>query len=514
MKRALISVSDKSGLVELAEELQKLGFQILTTGGSIAMLHNSGITATEVSEFTGFPEMLSGRVKTLHPAIHGGILARWDIEQHRREMQEQGLTAIDMVIVNFYPFEKALQQGADWEGLIENIDIGGPSMVRSAAKNHQFVTVVVDPQDYPEVVKQLRQNGEVSLKYRKELAVKALQLTAFYDALISSALTEYLQQKDNPELVFPEQFALALRQQTQLRYGENPHQQAALYRREPQKNPCLVDFVQLHGKPLSYNNIQDADSAWKLLFGCHQATVVAVKHCNPCGIGQDKNLITAWQKAHDSDPQSIFGGIIACNRTVSVELAEKIAGIFIEVVMAPDFDPAARQILQKKANIRLLKLPSSSIKPVSDRLTSIDGGLLYWKDLGDNAELQLQLQTGTALTASQRQDAILAWQTVALVKSNAIVLVKDGATVGIGAGQMSRVAAVRIALQQAAEKAKGAVMASDAFFPFADAVELAAAAGVKVIVQPGGSIRDNDSLTVCQQHQITMLFTGKREFNH
>lgn len=509
-KRALISVSDKSGIVELARELQGLGFEILSTGGTKKVLEEAGLPVKGVSEVTGFPEILGGRVKTLHPKIHGGILARLDQAGHHKELEEHGIIPIQIVCVNLYPFQETIaRQEASLEEAIENIDIGGPTLLRAAAKNHEHVTVLIDPADYPEVLAQLRERGEVSRETRRQLAAKAFRHTAAYDALIAEYLTGLTGEE------FPERLTVTYELQQPLRYGENPHQRAAFYR-QPLGSPSSLPYArQLHGKELSYNNINDAEAALQIVKEFSEPAAVAVKHTNPCGVGRGSTLAEAFARAYASDPVSIFGGIVALNREVDLETAKQLEEIFLEVVIARSFAPEALEVLTKKKNLRLLAIPLEAPLAGERKLTSIGGGLLVQEyDYFTLEQAQISVPTKRQPTAEEWEALRFGWKVVKHVKSNAIVVCTKEMTLGVGAGQMNRVGAAKIALEQAGEKARGAVLASDAFFPMPDTVEVAAAAGITAIIQPGGSIRDADSIQAADRHQIAMVFTGIRHFKH
>ncbi|GEL78025.1 bifunctional phosphoribosylaminoimidazolecarboxamide formyltransferase/IMP cyclohydrolase [Tenuibacillus multivorans] len=508
-KRALISVSDKTGVVDLAQQLVNQGVDIVSTGGTKKVIEEAGIHVTGISDVTGFPEILDGRVKTLHPNVHAGLLAERDEEKHLKQLVEQGVTPIDFVIVNLYPFKEAISKDeVTFNDAIENIDIGGPTMLRSAAKNHQDVTVVVDPADYERVVNSLKQDGEVPLELKQELAAKVFRHTAHYDALIAGFLTEQVGER------FPETKTMTYERKQTLRYGENPHQQAAFYQ-EPFAAPSsLSQANQLHGKALSYNNIQDADTALSIIKDFDEPTAVAVKHMNPCGVGIGNTLFDAFTRAYAADPVSIFGGIVALNRVVDVDVAGKLSSIFLEIIIAPQFTEEALAILTKKKNIRLLEVPIEMNEPL-EQVRSVSGGVLIQdEDRHVLDETDLKVVTDRELTEAEWNDLRFAWKVIKHVKSNAILLAKDSQTIGVGAGQMNRVGSAKIAAEQAGDKAKGAVMASDAFFPMSDTVEAAHEAGVRAIIQPGGSIRDDDSIHKCNELGIAMVFTGVRHFKH
>ncbi|MEW9670342.1 bifunctional phosphoribosylaminoimidazolecarboxamide formyltransferase/IMP cyclohydrolase [Ammoniphilus sp. 3BR4] len=510
MTRALISVSDKTGVVEFAKELEKLGVEIISTGGTSKLLKEQGVKVTGISEVTGFPEILDGRVKTLHPNIHSGLLAIRDKEEHQKQLKELNIQPIDLVVVNLYPFKETISKtDVTYEDAIENIDIGGPTMLRSAAKNHAFVTVVVDAKDYATVIEEMKA-GDVSLETRRRLAAKVFRHTAAYDSLISNYLTEQVGEE------WPDQYTVTFEKVQDLRYGENPHQKAGFYKLPLAGVGTLSTAEQLNGKELSYNNINDADAALQLVKEFTEPAIVAVKHTNPCGVGTGKTILEAYQKAYESDPVSIFGGIIAANRVIDKETALLMKELFLEIIMAPGFDDDALEVLKEKKNLRLLKLSEvkADQKPVL-RLSSVQGGLLVQEeDIKQVTEADLQVVTDRKPTAEEMEQLLFGWKVVKHVKSNAIVLAKDFQTVGVGAGQMNRVGSARIAIAQAGEKAKGSVLASDAFFPMPDTIEEAAKAGITAIIQPGGSIRDKDSIEEANKHGIAMVLTGVRHFKH
>lgn len=510
-KRALLSVSDKSGLIPFAQGLEELGYEIVSTGGTLKLLKESGIKAISVDSVTNFPEILDGRVKTLHPKIHGGLLAKQNVDSHVEALEENDITPIELVAVNLYPFKETLaKEEATHEDIVENIDIGGPAMLRASAKNYEHVTVVVDPEDYESVL-ELLQQGALELEVRKELAAKVFRHTANYDSVIAQYMTGQVSDRE----LFTETYTRTYEQVQQLRYGENPHQEAAFYEIPNYKGISLATAKQLHGKELSYNNIQDANAALEIVLEYDSPTAVAVKHMNPCGIGVGKTLQEAFQRAYDADPISIFGGIIAVNRPVDKETATKMSEIFLEIVIAPSFTKEALDILTKKKNIRLLEIPMNEDVEVYDKVVSVKGGLLVQtNDAATITEEDLEVVTERTPTKEEIENLLFSWKAVKHVKSNAIVLAKDKQTIGIGAGQMNRVGAAKIAIEQAGEKAKGAVLASDAFFPMPDTVEAAAKAGITAIIQPGGSKRDQDSIDVCNEHGIAMVFTKVRHFKH
>jgi len=512
-KRALISVSDKTGVVAFARQLSELGVEIISTGGTASLLKEAGIPVIGISEVTGFPEILDGRVKTLHPAIHSGLLAVRNNPAHQQQLADLQIAPIDFVVVNLYPFKQTIAKpDVTFEEAIENIDIGGPTMLRSAAKNHAFVTVVVDAVDYETVIAELQAQGETTLATRKRLAAKVFRHTAAYDALIARYLSEQTGER------YPESFTVTYEKVQDLRYGENPHQQAAFYREPLAGKASIAAAEQLHGKELSYNNINDADAALAIVREFDGPAVVAVKHANPCGVGIGETIKDAWRKAYEADPVSIFGGIVAANRTIDQETALLMKDVFLEIVIAPDFTAEALAVLQEKKNLRLLRLDvTAAAKPtmVMPRVAAVAGGALVQEfDVKGISQDELQVVTERQPSAEELAQLLFAWRVVKHVKSNAIVLARDNMTIGVGAGQMNRVGAAKIAIEQAGAKAPGAVLASDAFFPMPDTVEAAAQAGIKAIIQPGGSVRDQDSIEACNRHGIAMIFTGTRHFKH
>ena len=510
IKRALISVSDKTGLVDFARELVKMGVEIISTGGTAALLKKEGIASTEISSYTGFPEMMDGRVKTLHPKVHGGLLYLRDNPEHVAQAEAHQIEPIDLVVVNLYPFEKTIAKpDVTLEEAIENIDIGGPSMLRSAAKNYRAVTVVVDPADYADVLENLQANdGATTLKLRERLAIKVFITTSQYDRAIGNYL--------NKEQETTCSFSVCMPISARMRYGENPHQQASLYGNFDEH------FQKLHGKELSFNNILDISSASALIEEFSEPTVAILKHTNPCGVGSDRDLKAAWDKAFATDKQAPFGGIIICNRPLTEELAKSISEIFSEVIIAPEFEAEARALLQKKKNLRLMRR-LSPVQQKGDELDirSVIGGLLVQeKDSKNQAELEnLESKVVTARppTADEMKAMIFGWRVVKHVKSNAIVYAQKDRTLGIGAGQMSRVDSSRIAIWKAKDAGlslAGSVVASDAFFPFPDGLIAAAEAGATAAIQPGGSVRDTDVITAANDKQMAMVFTGIRHFKH
>ncbi|MCM3739407.1 bifunctional phosphoribosylaminoimidazolecarboxamide formyltransferase/IMP cyclohydrolase [Oceanobacillus luteolus] len=509
MKRALISVSNKNNITDFAKGLSELGIEVISTGGTLKSLQESGVDAVAIDEVTGFPEIMDGRVKTLHPKVHGGLLGKRSNPDHMKQMEENDIQPIDIVVVNLYPFKETLQKaGVSKEEIIENIDIGGPTMLRSAAKNFEDVLVIVDPEDYPRVLEALKEDN-VSLELRQQLAAKVFRHTANYDAMIAG----YFAGETGEE--FPETYTVTYEKVQDLRYGENPHQAAAFYRAPLSTGLSLARAKQLHGKELSYNNIQDANAALEIVEEYSEPAAVAVKHMNPCGIGVADSLSQAFQSAYDADPVSIFGGIIALNREVDAATAEILSGIFLEIVVAPGFTNEALEILTQKKNIRLLEVDMTQTKEVTHKLTSVSGGvLIQHQDAGRVTADDIKVVTKRQPTEKEIADLLFAWKAVKHVKSNAIVLAKDNQTIGIGAGQMNRVGSAKIAIEQAGEKAQGSVLASDAFFPMPDTVENAIKAGVTAIIQPGGSNRDQDSIDVCDEHGIAMVYTNMRHFKH
>jgi phosphoribosylaminoimidazolecarboxamide formyltransferase/IMP cyclohydrolase len=522
--RALLSVSDKTGLADLGSKLAKAGIELISTGGTAAALRENGLTVRDVSDVTGFPEMMDGRVKTLHPLIHGGLLAVRDDPAHAQAMDAHEIGAIDLVVVNLYPFEETVMRGADRATIIENIDIGGPSMVRSAAKNHAFVTIVTDPADYEALYEELAANdGATTLDFRKRMAAKAFAVTAAYDSMIS----QWFGFADQQQL-FPDFLAVNGVKPVELRYGENPHQRAALYTPAGPHGRGIAQAEQLQGKELSYNNYNDADAALELCaeFRGQSPAVVIVKHANPCGVAQAGTLLEAWQRALECDSVSAFGGIVCVNTELDGATAEAICSIFTEVVIAPSVSAEARAVFAAKKNLRLLvtgELPDPrrgglAVKPIT-------GGLLVQsRDNGAIAASDLKVVTRRAPTEQELKDCLFAWTVARHVKSNAIVYASDGATAGIGAGQMNRRDSSRIAAAKAAEAAQtygwseprtvGSAVASDAFFPFADGLLAAAAAGATAVIQPGGSMRDDEVISAADAAGLAMVFTGMRHFRH
>ncbi|MGI8889385.1 MAG: bifunctional phosphoribosylaminoimidazolecarboxamide formyltransferase/IMP cyclohydrolase [Chthoniobacterales bacterium] len=508
IKRALLSVSDKIGVADFARELEKQGVEIISTGGTASLLRKDGIKTVDVSSFTGFPEILDGRVKTLHPKVHGGLLYLRGDKEHEAAAREHDIQPIDLVVVNLYPFEATIAKpGVKLAEAIEQIDIGGPSMLRSASKNYQSVTVVVDPADYPAVLDEMQgREGTTTLKLRERLAIKAFLKTSDYDRSIANFLNE--KQKTETS------FSLSLPLVSRLRYGENPHQTASIY------GAFTDHFEKLHGKELSFNNLLDITAAADLIDEFSEPTVAILKHTNPCGVGTDRDLRQAWLKAFATDKQAPFGGIIICNRPLDLPVAKAISEIFSEVIIAPDFDADARALLQKKKNLRLMRALQPALvqgKPKLD-IRSVRGGLLVQqKDAAELDQLETKVVTKRPPTKQEMAAMLFGWRVVKHVKSNAIVYAGSERTLGMGAGQMSRVDASRIAVWKAAESGlslQGSAVASDAFFPFADGLIAAADAGATAAIQPGGSVRDNETIAAADERGMTMVFTGVRHFRH
>lgn len=508
--RALISVSDKSGVVEFAQRLRSAGWEIIATGGTMKLLREKGVEVINISDVTGFPEICDGRVKTLHPKVHGGLLARRDNPSHLQALKENGIEFIDMVCVNLYPFRQTIAKpDVTMEDAIENIDIGGPSMLRSAAKNYRDVTVVCDPADYETVIGQIEASGNTDVETRLKLSAKAFTHTALYDSCIAS----YLREKAG----LNEKLFLDFDLVQSLRYGENPHQQAKFYRSSDAGAYSLATAKQLNGKELSYNNIQDANAALCIVREFDEPFCVGLKHMNPCGAAVGMDVKDAWTKAYEADKVSIFGGIVAVNRELTREAAELMKPIFLEIIMAPSFSEGALEVLTTKKNLRLLQVDMSRDDRKLKQYVSVTGGLLAQELDRQTAEVVAdKCVTDVKPTAGQLADMNFGWRIVKHVKSNAIVVVKDGRTLGVGAGQMNRVGSAEIALKEAKAAGfdKDLVLASDGFFPFDDTVAMAAEYGVTAIVQPGGSIRDEDSIKKANENGITMVFTGERHFKH
>ena len=504
-KRALISVSDKTNIVEFAKGLEKYGFEIISTGGTFTYLKNNGVACISIEDVTHFPEILEGRVKTLHPKIHGGLLSKRGNELHNKHVAENNIEYIDLVCVNLYPFEATVKkEGVSEEEIIENIDIGGPSMLRSAAKNFNDVTVVTDIRDYDRILNEL-ENGGITLATRRSLAIKVFNTTASYDA----AIANYFNKADN---LIPEKLTLSYTLEDTLRYGENPHQKAYHYVQDNNESYALQNAVQLHGKEMSYNNIQDASAALDILAEFDEIACVAVKHMNPCGVAIGKDVFEAYSRAYDADPVSIFGGIVAINGIVDKATAEKMHSIFLEIILAVDYDDEALEILTKKKNLRIYKLGDKNNNH-EQQIKSVCGGILV-QDFNSELAESYEVVTDKQPTKEQMSDLEFGLKVVKHVKSNAIVVVKNGQTLGIGAGQMNRVGSCKIALEQAGALADGAVLASDAFFPMRDSADLAAEYNIAAIVQPGGSIRDQESIDACNEKGVAMLFSKIRHFKH
>jgi len=510
MKRALISVFDKTNVVEFAKELTEMGWEIISTGGTSAKFKAEGIPVMDVSDLTKFPECFDGRLKTIHPHVEGGILAIRDNEIHQKQMVELGIDPIDIVVCNLYPFKQTvLNPDSSHEDIVENIDIGGPTMLRAAAKNYNFVSVITDPEDYSKVIEELKESGETSKETKEYLAAKVFEHTAHYDALISGYFNKKLNVKS------PKTLTLTYEKKQDLRYGENPHQNAAFYTQIQETEGTLTAANKIHGKELSYNNIGDTDGALETLKEFEEPTIVAAKHANPCGIGSAETLAEAFQKAYDADPVSIFGGIVAANREIDKATAEIMSGIFLEVIVAPSFSKEALEVLTKKKNLRLLELPEilkSDYTAMKGR--TVLGGLLIQDQDQKLIGEELKVVTKRQPSEKEMEDLMFAWKTVKHAKSNGIALAKDKTTTGVGPGQVSRIWALENAIRQGAERIQGSVMASDAFFPFSDCVEAAHKAGVTAIIQPGGSIRDEDSIKAADEFGIAMVFTGMRHFKH
>ena len=515
--KALISVSDKTGVVEFAKGLVALGWEVLSTSGTMKLLKESGVPVTSVSDVTGFPEICDGRVKTLHPKIHGALLARRDIPEHMKELKDNDIETIDLVCVNLYPFRETIAKpNVTMEDAVEHIDIGGPSMLRSAAKNWESVTVVCNPADYETILSEIKADGNTTRETRLKLSAKAYTHTAEYDMAISTYM--------RAQAGLPEKLFLEYDLKQELRYGENPHQEAKFFASTVKEPFSLATAEQLNGKELSYNNIQDANATLNIAREFDEPFCVGVKHMNPCGSATGKTIAEAWKKAYEADKTSIFGGIVAANREIDLETAQMLKPIFLEIVMAPSFAPDALELLCTKKNLRVLKVDMSKDNTVRKQYVSMNGGMLVQdRDINTKPVSAEQCVTEAKPTAEQLADLEFAWKIVKHVKSNAIVVAKNGMTYGVGAGQMNRIGSAEIALKQAQATLKeegkdimteGLVLASDGFFPFNDCVALAAEYGIKAIVQPGGSIRDEDSVKLADEKGITMLFTGERHFKH
>ncbi len=516
VRQALISVSDKSGVVELARGLAAAGVSILSTGGTAKLLEREGVGVTEVSAYTGLPEMLDGRVKTLHPKIHGGILARRDRPEHMAAIREAGIAPIDLIVVNLYPFSATVADpDCRLEHAIENIDIGGPAMLRAAAKNHGSVAVVVDPADYAVVVDEIRDSGGIKEATRFALARKVFAHTAAYDGAIANYL--YSLDEHGRRREFPDVLSLQFRKLQDMRYGENPHQSAAFYRDDPAVAGSLANYRQVQGKELSYNNIADSDAAWECVRGFTEPACVIVKHANPCGVALGENLLSAYEKAFQTDPVSAFGGILAFNRALDRATAQAVGTQFAEVILAPRVEPEAKAFLAAKQNLRVLEVPLEYGTNRHD-YKRVGGGLLVQSpDVKAVARSGVKVMTKKSPTETQWADLLFAWRVAHYVKSNAIVFCRDARTVGVGAGQMSRIDSARIASIKAHNanlKLEGSVVASDAFFPFRDGLDVVADAGAVAVIQPGGSVRDDEVIAAADERGIAMVFTGVRHFRH
>lgn len=507
-KRVLISVFDKTGVVDFARGLVALGYDIISTGGTLALLEKNEVPVTSVTAITGFPECLDGRVKTLHPAVHAGILAMRSSKEHMATLDDLDISTIDVVAINLYPFRETVSRpGCTMADAIENIDIGGPTMLRSAAKNHTDVVVAVDPADYQDILDALV-SGHVTLLQKQLLALKVFEHTAHYDAMIS----DYLRRTIKGANPYPDKLTKAYDKQADLRYGENPHQKAVFYQDALPLSQGLAQAKQHHGKQLSFNNLNDAQAALSCVVEFDTPACVAVKHANPCGVGVGSDVYEAYMRAYACDPTSIFGGIVAFNREVTAETAEKLHEIFLEIIIAPSFDEEAMAILSQKKNVRLLTLDLSTLKPTYDMKRLSDGILIQDENTGLYDDLKTV--TDRLPTNKEMADLLFAYKVVKHVKSNGIVLAKNGQTIGIGPGQVNRIWATEHAINQSEVDTKGAVLASDAFFPFSDVVEAAAKAGVSAIIQPGGSMKDQDAIDMANQYGIAMVFTGMRHFKH
>lgn len=511
MKRALISVFDKTGIVEFAKSLNSMGWEIISTGGTSKKLKEEGIKVMDISDLTHFPECFDGRVKTLHPNVEGGILAIRDNENHKQQMTDLGIEPIDIVVCNLYPFKQTiLKEGVSHDEIIENIDIGGPTMIRAAAKNYKFVTVLTDPDDYDLVIRELKENGDTSAETKEMLAAKVFIHTSHYDALIAGYFSEKL------DIKYPKTLTLTYEKKQDLRYGENPHQSAAFYASIKGTEGTLTGAVQLHGKELSYNNIGDTDGALETLKEFEEPTIVAAKHANPCGVGSAATLAEAYRRAYEADPVSIFGGIVAANREIDAETATEMSKIFLEVIVAPSFSKEALEILSKKKNIRLLQLENIGHKDSkASKAKTVLGGLLIQElDTQLLNDADVKVVTKRQPTKDELRDLMFAWKIVKHTKSNGIAIAKNLCTTGVGPGQVSRIWALENAIRQGGDRIAGSVMASDAFFPFPDCVETAHKAGITAIIQPGGSVKDQESIDAADKYGIAMLFTGMRHFKH
>ncbi len=512
IKRAMISVSNKAGIGEFARQLADLGVELVSTGGTFKTIKEAGVEVKYVSEITGFPEILDGRVKTLHPNVHGGILAR-RTEDHLNQLEEQGITPIDMVVVNLYPFRETISKpDVTLSDAIENIDIGGPTMVRAAAKNHKDVVILVNPDRYQVVLDQLKAEGDVKAETRLALATEAYSHTASYD----TAITNYLAGLQDSEEVFAPELTMTFAKVQDCRYGENPHQKAAFYEDVKVLGACVGNAKQLQGKELSFNNIMDANSAFEIVREFEEPAVVIIKHNNPCGVASSENLSDAYKRSYAADEVSAFGGVIGINTEVDKATASEIVKTFMEAVIAPSFTKEALEILAAKQNLRVLVTGSMETNPAMDwDLKKVNGGLLVQQiDRGSVTLDDLKVVSDRQPTKEELEELIFAWKVVKHVKSNAIVITKDKCTLGVGAGQMNRVGSAKIAVEQAGAQINGSALASDAFFPFRDTIDAVAKAGVKAIIQPGGSMRDEESIQAANEHGIVMVYTGMRHFKH
>lgn len=514
VKRALISVSDKDGIADFSKRLNKLTIEILSTGGTATILRKAGLKVIDVSDITGFPEALEGRVKTLHPYIHAGILAERKVKEHMDFLKKQGIDTIDLIVCNLYPFEETIKKpNVEIKDIIENIDIGGPTLIRAAAKNYEDVIIVTNKKQYDTVIKTLEEKGDLTLKEREKLAVDAFTHTTRYDSIISN----YLRNKWTDDIL-PNENSITFSKIQDMRYGENPHQMGAFYKTLPEViEPCVVNANKLQGKELSYNNILDSDCAIECIKEFSDPTCVIVKHATPCGVASAGNLLQAWKNAYATDTYSPYGGIVAFNREISKELAEELSKLFLEVIIAPDFSKEALDLFSKKKNLRLLKIKGLDNKTDRKGLVyrSVVGGILSQeRDVKLTTKKQWKIVTKKRPTEDELLSMEFAVKCVKHIKSNSVVFVKDTHTVGIGGGQTSRVDAVWIAINKGKENIKGSIMASDAFFPFRDGVDVAAKAGVKAIIQPGGSIRDEEVIKAADEHGISMVFSGQRYFKH
>lgn len=517
--RALISVSDKTGIVDFAKSLENLGIQIISTGGTYKILKENNVKVMEISELTEFPECLDGRVKTLHPKVHAGILAMRSKEAHMKQLADLGIDTIDLVVVNLYPFKQTiLKDGVTREDAVENIDIGGPTMLRSAAKNYQDVSVVTDPADYEKVLNELKENGKVSIDTNFYLMQKVFEHTANYDTMIFHYL-----RGERKDTSYPQTLSLTFEKVQEMRYGENPHQTGALYKEVGKCEGSLTTAKQLNGKELSFNNINDTNGALELLKEFDEPTVVACKHGNPCGVGSSDNIFEAWEKAYNADKTSIFGGIVVLNRELTKNIAEQMSKIFLEVIVAPSYEKEALEILCQKKNIRVLELPEISVKQAENSydIKKINGGIIIQSIDSKllNEDTSYEIITKRAPTKEELEDMLFTWKIVKHTKSNAIVIGKNKQSVGIGPGQVNRIWSTKQCFEHAVEligddAAKGAVLASDAFFPFDDCVQAAHAAGITAIIQPGGSINDELSIDRCNEYDMAMVFTKMRHFKH